>query len=160
MYGLEAISASNGWNIAALGISIVFTGLALLSLAISQLHKVLHLWETKDILFRQVKEEWQKRKIVLPPVKRLSKKAPAPDLVVPKSLKKSADQFNMLIRHLGEPFPLPKLLELAVKRGLNHPHSTLNELLQAKLIVPDKLGFFHWNQKIYNCITEPGDSRG
>ena len=45
MTGLEAISAHNGWNIAIVGISIVFTGLTVLSLTIAQLHKILSFLE-------------------------------------------------------------------------------------------------------------------
>jgi hypothetical protein len=157
LYGLDAISANNGWNIAALGITIVFTGLVLLALAISQLHKILTLWETKHLFYKQVKEVWQKKRTRHTDDDRFLAEEQTTEVVLPKSLKKSADQFNILVLHLGEPFPLPKLLELAIKRGLDQPHSTLNHLIQTKLIVPDKLGFFHWNEKVYNCISEPED---
>jgi hypothetical protein len=157
VYGLDAISANNGWNIAALGITIVFTGLVLLSLAISQLHKVLTLWETKHLFYKQVKEVWQKKRTRRTDDDRFLSEEQTTEVVLPKSLKKSADQFNILVLHLGEPFPLPKLLGLAIKRGLDQPHSTLNNLIQTKLIVPDKLGFFRWNEKVYNCISEPED---
>lgn len=152
MNGLNAISASNGWNIAFVGITIVFTGLTLLSLAISQIHKVLHLWETKDIYFQQIKEQLRAKEVR----KKIADDQPL-DADLPKSIKESAEQFSLLIRHLGEPFPLPKLLKLAVKRGVARPHATVNDLLQAKLIIPDKLGFFRWNDRIYNCISEKGD---
>ena len=46
MYGLDAIAANNGWAISGVGISIVFSGLCVLSFVISQLHKVLNLWES------------------------------------------------------------------------------------------------------------------
>lgn len=45
MYGLEAINANNGWAISVVGVTIVFSGLVMLSLVISQLHKVLAIWE-------------------------------------------------------------------------------------------------------------------
>ena len=45
MTGLEAISAHNGWSIAAVGITIVFTGLTMLCIILSQLYKVLDFWE-------------------------------------------------------------------------------------------------------------------
>ncbi|MCF6246649.1 MAG: hypothetical protein L3J69_04730 [Desulfobacula sp.] len=45
MYGIEAINANNGWAISIVGITIVFSGLVTLSSVISQLHKVLAIWE-------------------------------------------------------------------------------------------------------------------
>ena len=45
MYGLEAISANNGWAVSVVGITIVFSGLVTLSLLISQLHKAVDLFE-------------------------------------------------------------------------------------------------------------------
>ncbi|MEN8212519.1 MAG: OadG family protein [Thermodesulfobacteriota bacterium] len=45
MYGLEAINANNGWSIAVVGVTIVFSGLVMLSFVISQLHKILDLWK-------------------------------------------------------------------------------------------------------------------
>jgi len=38
LYGIEAINANNGWAISAVGITIVFSGLVLLSFVIAQLH--------------------------------------------------------------------------------------------------------------------------
>ena len=48
MYGFEAITSHNGWAMALAGALIVFCGLVVLSLAISQLHKILVFFE-KDI---------------------------------------------------------------------------------------------------------------
>ena len=45
MYGLEAINANNGWAISVVGVTIVFTGLVMLSFVIAQLHKVLGIVE-------------------------------------------------------------------------------------------------------------------
>ena len=45
MYGLDAISAANGWAMAIAGALIVMTGLTVLSFVISQLHKVAGLLE-------------------------------------------------------------------------------------------------------------------
>ena len=50
LYGLDAISASNGWAISVVGISIVFTGLVSLSAVISQLHKLVDLFEIPERL--------------------------------------------------------------------------------------------------------------
>jgi hypothetical protein len=40
LYGIEAIEAANGWAMAIAGALIVMAGLAILSLVISQLHKL------------------------------------------------------------------------------------------------------------------------
>ncbi len=43
MCGFQAIAAKDGWAMVLMGLSIVFTGLVLLSLAISQIHNVFNL---------------------------------------------------------------------------------------------------------------------
>ena len=48
LYGLEAISAHNGWAMAVVGATIVFTGLVILSFAISQIHRILSFRETRS----------------------------------------------------------------------------------------------------------------
>ena len=45
--GLENIALNNGWSQALLGISIVMTGLIILSIAISQIHKLVDFWENR-----------------------------------------------------------------------------------------------------------------
>ena len=45
MYGLDAISATNGWSMAIAGALIVMSGLSVLSFVISQLHKIAALLE-------------------------------------------------------------------------------------------------------------------
>lgn len=143
MNGLNAISAHNGWNITFLGISIVFTGLILLSFAIAQLHKLLKLWEEKYIYFNLIKDFFQKKETPYPAI---------PELPVSHNFKESARQFYLLIETIGEPFSLPRLLKLAEKCGISQPHSTINQLLEAKLIIPDGEGFFNWDQKVYEKI--------
>jgi Na+-transporting methylmalonyl-CoA/oxaloacetate decarboxylase gamma subunit len=141
--GLNAISAHNGWNITIVGISIVFTGLTLLSFSIAQLHKVLKLWEEKHDYYKTIKELFQKKEKPLEDM---------PELTVSHDFKESAHQFYLLIETMGKPFPLPRLLKLAERCGLSQSHSTLNKLLEAKLIIPDNEGFFNWDQGVYEKI--------
>ena len=47
MYGLEAINAANGWAMATVGITIVFSGLVILSFVISRLHKIIGFLDKK-----------------------------------------------------------------------------------------------------------------
>lgn len=132
--GLEAIAASNGWSISVIGVSIVFTGLTVLSIIISQLHKVLDFWDQRHSYFQKpVKEEKVERKIKMPIVQHT------------QDVKESARQYKLLADMIGEPFALPKLLEYADKCGLTRPHSTLNDLIRSKIIVPDGEGYYRWN---------------
>lgn len=136
MTGLEAISAHNGWAIAAVGISIVFTGLTVLSLIISQLHKVLKLWDDRGTIYRRMKEQRQEKKV-----------AEELFLRLPQDVKQSARQFRLLTDRMGgDPFSLLELLDLADKCGLPRPHSALNDLILAKRILPDGKGYFWWNE--------------
>lgn len=132
MYGLEAIATNNGWAISVVGITIVFTGLVLLSMAIAQLHKLLELWEDRhNINFFKKKSSTEES-----PLKPLSEKQ-----------KESAGQFNLLVRTMEENFPLPKLMKLAEISGLDRPHAGLATLLKYKIIAPDGNGYFVWNKE-------------
>ncbi|AOY57819.1 MULTISPECIES: OadG family protein [Desulfococcus] len=135
MTGFEAISAHNGWSIAAVGISIVFTGLVLLSVAIAQLHKILAFWEDRDQFYEQFR-------------KKRDKHATTEEvcIVIPGNIQEPARHFKLLADRMAEPFALPKLLENAVRCGISHPHSTLNTLLLSDIVVPDGEGYYRWNQ--------------
>ena len=47
MFGFDNITANNGWAMAAVGATIVFAGLVVLSFVISQIYKILELWEKR-----------------------------------------------------------------------------------------------------------------
>ena len=132
MTGLEAISANNGWAMAAVGGSIVFSGLVILSFTISQLHKLLDLWDRRSTLFNKFKNEKESVQ-------------ETPGIQVSKDIQETIRNFKLLTERIGEPFALPKLLDLSVKCGLDKPHSTINTLLTSKIIVPDGKGYFNWN---------------
>jgi hypothetical protein len=137
--GLDAIAANNGWAIAGLGICIVFTGLTLLSLIISQLHKVLALLEDPGRHLREFRRRGQvetpePEKVVCP--------------VIPPEIKESVRQYRMLVDRLGQPFSLPRLLFDAEGCGLDHPHSSLNDLIRNGLIIPNGVGFYQWNERV------------
>jgi hypothetical protein len=136
LFGLEAINNNNGWEYALLGICIVFSGLVILSLVISQLHKLLNVWDNRASLFEALKS---RPKAVPSPGE--SETRPAR---LSESLVEITRQYGMLVDRIGEPFALPKLLTLAEKSGLHRPHATINELLQAGIIVPDETGYYLW----------------
>ena len=47
MFGIDNITNNNGWAMAVVGATTVFLGLIILSFAISQIHKILELWENR-----------------------------------------------------------------------------------------------------------------
>jgi hypothetical protein len=139
VYGFQAISANNGWEISFLGLVIVFTGLILLSIAIGQIHRVLALWDNRN------KPRTPKKKDpVTPP--------PAP-VRLSEPQKTAARQFRTLAGTLESPFSLPKLLTLAEISGVDRPHANLGTLLENDIIIPDSNGYFSWNQDRFAGLT-------
>ena len=124
MFGLEAIIAHDGLSISVIGLSIVFVCLILLSFAVSRLHKLIELWDKKN-----------------------QKTPPVSELTVPQDVRRTSRQFKLLIEWIGEPFPLPKLLDLSEKCGLSRPHSTINEFIKCELIIPNENGYYVWNKE-------------
>lgn len=136
MYGLEAIATHNGWAISVVGVTIVFTGLVLLSIAISQLHKLLDLWENRD----ELKERWAERKRQEPIVSFTDKQ------------KEAARQYQLLARTLDDTFSLPRLLKMAQISGLELPHSNLANLIGSGIISADGKGYYFWDRDRYRKI--------
>ena len=135
MYGLEAISTHNGWAMALAGVVIVFSALVVLSSTIAQLHKVLNFLDDRAASYQNDKGLQKARG---------AEGFPASDPLMMQNLAVSARQFRLISNQIGQPFSLPKLLDLAELSGLSHPHSTINDLLKAGLIVPDGKGCFFW----------------
>ena len=140
MTGLEAIQSHNGFAIAAVGITIVFTALVALALIISQLHKVLSAWENRGALGDAVRG-WKKR---------LGGEKAAQGSSDIEAIREPARQFDLLIRAIGEPFSLPNLIKRAESIGLERVHLTVSRLIECHLIVPDEDGYFRWNHEVYN----------
>lgn len=136
MLGFEAITNNNGWQYALLGISIVFSGLVILSFVISQLHKLLGVWDNRASILETLKS---RRKAAPSPAETGTREVPNSG-----SLTEARLQYRMLVDRIGEPFALPKLLKQAENRGLYRPHATINDLLQAGNIVPDETGYYIW----------------
>ena len=125
MFGLEAIIAHDGLSISVIGILIVFVSLVLLSFTVSRIHKLIGLWDKKN-----------------------QKTPPVSELTVPQNVQRASRQFKLLIEWIGEPFPLPKLLDLSEKCGLSHPHSTINKFIKCELIIPAENGYYVWNKQL------------
>ncbi len=151
VYGLYAISASNGWAIAAVGITIVFTGLVILSFIISQLHKVLALIEKgteKFADFYQKKNSGKNSNNTEKTVQYVLNSLSAGE-------KESVKQLSCLVGRMDEHFSLPKLVRLAEISDLDNSFAGINTLLDSGIIGPDTEGYFLWDEnrfkKLVNC---------
>lgn len=126
MTGFEAITHYNGWMMALLGAVIVFSGLAVLSLIISQLPKIFALLERSPV--------------EAPP--------PAQEDAAPESPSGDPDdvavQIEPLAATLGEPFQLSELYRLCREKDLPHPHLSLSRLQQRGILHPEGDGAFTW----------------
>ncbi len=137
MYGIEAINAANGWNLSALGILVVFSSLIILSVIISQLHRILAVWDKKEDLLpgamtldgSQIKENEKA------PSSGREKTIPHPH-VCPGDINEIAAIWAPLVEQLDDPFLLADLYKLAVKNGFPHPHMTIQRLRQENILVP------------------------
>jgi len=136
LYGLEAINAQNGWSMALVGITIVFTGLVALSFAISQLKKLIELWENRDKLTGKngmVNENVGTEGIELPDH-------------WPEDIHEAAGLYEPLFKKLGDPFPLADLYKLSEENNYPHPHLTIKRLRDAQILIQVGDGNFTRNQ--------------
>ena len=137
MYGLDAIANAHGWAMAITGICIVMSGLAILSLIISGLPKVVALLEKR-------KEERVLPKKEAPKTETPEKLEP-PD-VSPLELDKLAGRFEPLVKDLGDSFQLQKLYEVCRDKDFPHIHLSIRTLREAGVLEPVGDGFFCWHQ--------------
>jgi hypothetical protein len=142
MDGFSAISAGNGWLISVLGISVVFFGLASLAFIISFFPRAISWWndhaQTPRYVFPLLRSLLVKRK----------KKVPAllstGETHEPGDIDDAEEDLRLLTAHMGEPFKLPRLVEMAEQRGLTRVHSTINRLLVRGTMVGGDDGLFRW----------------
>ena len=132
MYGLEAISAYNGWAMAITGPLIVMSGLIILSIIISQLHKLVALFDKKA---KQTAE---------PVVK--SKDEISVPKILPNDISETAKIYQMLIDKLEQPFELSDLYQVAEQNNFPHPILTVSRLRGAGILISEGEGLFIWNR--------------
>lgn len=140
MYGFENIAANNGWAMAAVGATIVFLGLVVLSFVISQIHKILNFWEKRDAA--------QERPAEAPPVAKVA----SPQTTAYKSqhlpsLDDLISIYRPLVEQLKEPFEIPQLFEISNKMDLPHPHLSIKQLWDAEVLIARGDGTFTWNKQ-------------
>lgn len=139
MFGFENIANNNGWAIAAVGASIVFMGLVVLSLVISQIHRLLNLWEDREKVIGRFKQQ--------PTTVKSQKSAELEygDQRLP-SVQQLIEAYQPLIEKLQEPFKLSQVFEIANKNDMPHPHLSIQRLQEADVLVAKGDGTFTWNE--------------
>jgi hypothetical protein len=148
LYGFHAISTHNGWAMAIAGALIVFSGLVVLSTAISQIHKILLFLENRYAGLRNNKNKIQEVN------DKNDEPEEQPDLALskefPSDLNEIADLYRPLIEEIGDTFYLSDLYEIAKSQNFPHPHITFTAFRDAKILIPHGDGVFSWNLPIEN----------
>ena len=134
MQGIAAISANNGWAMALAGACIVMSGLAILSFVISQLHKMIAIFEKKEKQADASEKEPAHHQTELPTA----------EFDILNDLPTAARIYKSLTNDLGDSFSLPTLHRIFVKENLPHPHLTISALRDAGFLVPAGDGNFSW----------------
>ena len=127
MFGLQAISAHNGWAMAVTGAIIVICGLSALAFIISQLHKVIGLFEEKKKASHHVAE-------------------PLEDIDILNNLEAAARMYQPLTAGLGDSFQLADVYRVFEEENLPHPHLTIQSLRAAEYLQPTGDGLFSWKK--------------
>jgi hypothetical protein len=143
LFGFENITANNGWAMAIVGATTVFLGLVILSFVISQIHKILNLWEQKDKFLNRFKKQAQtgEPKTIKAPVS-IQRRLP--------SVKELTSIYRPLVEQLKQPFGLLQLFEISNKMDLPHPHLSIKYLQEAGVLVPQGDGTFTWDKQKAN----------
>lgn len=131
--GFDAITAQNGWAMAATGACIVITGLSVLSFIISQLHRILGLFDKKETAPSEA-------------VKETKAQAPAvaSDTDPLLDLEATAKLYRSLTAQLGESFGLAQLYQALEVSKDPHPHITVRELKASGYLATAEEGQFSW----------------
>ena len=136
MYGLEAISANNGWAMAITGPLIVMSGLIILAIIISQLHKLVAIFDKKA---KQTTEPPTKSKVK-------SKDEISIPKIFPNDILETAKIYQMLIDKLEQPFELRDLYQVAEQNNFPHPILTVSRLRDDGILIREGEGLFIWNR--------------
>jgi len=137
MFGIENITSNNGWAMAVVGATTVFLGLAALSFVISQIHKILELWENRN-----------KKKAR--PAKPPEEKGPAFREQRLPTAQELCSIYRPLVEQLKEPFQLMQLFEKTKEMDLPHAHLSIKCLQEADILVAQGDGTFIWNKQKTN----------
>ena len=140
LYGLEAIAAANGWAMALAGALIVLSGLTVLSIVISQLHKVVAVIKKEKVQSVEstpITEKFVESKDPATPID-------GTDLL---SIEGATSAYKSLIDQLEAPFELKALYALGQANDYPHVHITIKSLRAAGLLIPKGGGLFNWDPR-------------
>ena len=135
--GIANIAANNGWAMAFLGAGIVMTGLIILSLAISQIHKLVDFWEKR-------KKKEVEAASAAPAPTATEEPAQVEMAACPINLDELVALYQPLSEPLGSPFELKDLYRVAGESNLPHPHITIRCFREAGLLMMAEEGLFIW----------------
>lgn len=139
LFSFQRIAAENGWSMAALGIAIDMTCLALLAIIISRVPKVVALLDKAGAFFQKKDASAGFEK------KEDAPAAPAYDDFSLEGLRKIGSVYKQCAADIGETFNLSSLYDVSRKKGLPHPHLTIKSMREAGLLMPQGDGMFTWN---------------
>jgi hypothetical protein len=137
MFSIENIASNNGWAMAVVGATTVFLGLAVLSFVISQIHKILELWENR------------KQKQTAPAEPPEDKEPAFREQRLP-TVQELCSIYRPLVEQLREPFQLIQLFEKTKEMDLPHAHLSIKCLREADILVAQGDGTFTWNKQKAN----------
>lgn len=140
MYGFQAISAHSGWSMAIIGILIDLSCLVVLSILISQLHKMLEFWENRGKKSAPEMEMPAHSKAESTPAKKITLPHRFPD-----DVQEAALLYQPLIEKIGQQFQLAELYKAAQENDYPHPHLTISSFRQAGILSAGEEGTFTWN---------------
>jgi hypothetical protein len=142
MGGFAAISSGNGWLISMLGISVVFFALAALAFIISYFPRVINWWndhaKTPRHVIPLVSGLFGQRR------RKVAAFLGGGEIHEPGEIDDAEEALRLLTAHMGEPFMLPRLIEIADQRGLAKVHSMINRLILRGTMVGGADGLFRW----------------
>jgi len=121
------------------GALIVFSGLVILSSAISQLHRVLSFFENLFNRGKARKAGLSSKEVIDHTATASSEKEKFPD-----NLDSVVERFKAVSEPLGQAFPLVELYRLAREIDDPHPHLTITHLRQHQFLIPQGDGIFSW----------------
>jgi hypothetical protein len=139
VYSIDNITAANGWAMAAVGASIVFLGLVVLSFVISQIHKVLQFWEERNTY-------WARAKKRTPSPETPERDTPSYKEQRLPEVSELADTYGPLVEEIGDAFELTQVFEIAKENDFPHPHLSINRLREAGILVAQEDGTFTWKK--------------
>jgi Na+-transporting methylmalonyl-CoA/oxaloacetate decarboxylase gamma subunit len=125
LFDFQLITANNGWAMAIVGILIVMSGLSILAFIISQLHKLIAVFEKKTITAGTASPFEMPEKF-------------------PDDMQEVARLYEPLVKQLSSSFSLDELYALTTENKYPHPHLTIRSFREAGILIPRGDGIFTW----------------